>query len=98
MKYRTRIQYTEAYKALMWKRWRRASRCRRSLSYSVETIPRSAAFWCYMCAPELLGQPRARNLGGAATARNARQSLSKRHRRLRGSTDSKRIGQWKYRE
>jgi hypothetical protein len=41
---------------------------------------------------------RARNLGGAGRARNAPQQLSKRHRRLRGSTYNKRIGRWTYRE
>jgi hypothetical protein len=41
---------------------------------------------------------RARNPGGAARAWNARQLLSKRYRRLRGSNYNKRIGRWKYRE
>ena len=40
MKRRTRIQYTEADKALMWERWRQAIRCMQSLVSSIVTILR----------------------------------------------------------
>ena len=45
MKQRPRIYYTERQKALMWERWRKAIRCRRSRSYLIETIQRFKGYW-----------------------------------------------------
>ena len=43
MKYRTRIQYTETDKALMWERWRQGESLQAIAQHSIVTIPRSVA-------------------------------------------------------
>jgi hypothetical protein len=43
MKYRTRIYYTDAQKALMWERWRQGGRCTRLLNCSIAPMARFEA-------------------------------------------------------
>jgi len=85
MKYRTRIQYTEADKALMWERWRRGESLQaiaqlfdRNHSAIGGILVRTGGIWAMRCVDRLNPQPsgvgRDRPLLGKLTTKCSRVS------------------------